>query len=224
MNVEPSGCDLQAFAGERSEIYARLSRLSASPFENETANGRPDLRAETARLASAAAVLPYVLPTRAFVNAARKAVRDYEALRRTYGSLFEVGAPGPPIPLRSGTGANGSPGPREEIARFHDFFGYRLDERAQWMPDHVSVLLEFMHFLSYREALTAETSHACSLALAQADFLERHLLVWVPSIAPKLRDVEAPRYFVALFELLRSFVECDAIWLRKTADHREVAA
>src|SRR5690242_14095299 len=36
----------------------------------------------------------------------------------------------------------------EELIRFYEFFGLKRDEKAE-MPDHLSVELEFMHFLTH---------------------------------------------------------------------------
>lgn len=63
----------------------------------------------------------------------------------------------------------------EELMRFYAFFGLGREERAE-MPDHLSVELEFMHFLAHLESRSADEPQALgSLARAQRDFLQRHL-------------------------------------------------
>lgn len=63
----------------------------------------------------------------------------------------------------------------EELSRFYGFFGLGRRERSE-LPDHISVELEFMHFLTHLEAEQAEDeAERESLRRAQADFLTRHL-------------------------------------------------
>lgn len=63
----------------------------------------------------------------------------------------------------------------EELMRFYAFFGLARAEDAE-MPDHLSVELEFMHYLTHLEAVTEGTPEELqSLRLAQRDFVQRHL-------------------------------------------------
>lgn len=65
----------------------------------------------------------------------------------------------------------------EELIRVYRYFGLQRADNAE-LPDHLSVELEFMHFLTYWEAslvLRAEPSE--SLCAAQGEFLRRHLRV-----------------------------------------------
>lgn len=63
----------------------------------------------------------------------------------------------------------------EELIRWYDHFGLQRKAKAE-LPDHVSVELEFMHFLSYREHLAGDDPSAVSnLRRAQNSFLSNHL-------------------------------------------------
>lgn len=63
----------------------------------------------------------------------------------------------------------------EELMRFYEFFGLSRDADAE-MPDHLSVELEFMHFLTHLESQVADRpDDVASLRMAQRDFLSRHL-------------------------------------------------
>lgn len=71
----------------------------------------------------------------------------------------------------------------EELTRFYEFFGLGRAQSAE-LPDHLSVELEFMHFLSYLEAQeSADAKTRESLCKAQRDFLTRHLAQLVADIA-----------------------------------------
>ncbi|MEH6581173.1 MAG: molecular chaperone TorD family protein [Halioglobus sp.] len=76
----------------------------------------------------------------------------------------------------------------EELTRFYEFFGLGRDQSAD-LPDHLSVELEFMHFLSYLEVQESTDVKAReSLFKAQQDFLTRHLLNLVANI---VRDFDS---------------------------------
>ncbi len=63
----------------------------------------------------------------------------------------------------------------EELIRWYDHFGLQRKAKAE-LPDHISVELEFMHFLSYREHLAGDDPVAVNtLRRAQKEFLEKHL-------------------------------------------------
>lgn len=108
--------------------------------------------------------------------------------------------------LREGAYAGGDQSALfEELMRFYGFFGLARDEHAE-MPDHLSVELEFMHFLTHQQECAAGQPEAlASLLRAQRDFLSRHLLRLVAGVhgalkseSPACRDlVEMTRTFVA---------------------------
>ncbi len=63
----------------------------------------------------------------------------------------------------------------EELIRWYDHFGLQRKAKAE-LPDHISVELEFMHFLTYREHLSAGDENAISiLRRAENEFLLKHL-------------------------------------------------
>lgn len=76
----------------------------------------------------------------------------------------------------------------EELMRFYGFFGLGRKEQGE-MPDHISVELEFMHFLNYQESKAGgDPAVHASLALAQRDFIERHLLRLVKGVQKGLHS------------------------------------
>lgn len=93
----------------------------------------------------------------------------------------------------------------EELMRFYSFFGLKRDERAA-MPDHLSVELQFMHFLAHLESRSAGNAEALgSLARAQRDFLQRHLRRAIQGVRGALKS-EDPRC-VELVETTADLVE-----------------
>ena len=81
----------------------------------------------------------------------------------------------------------------EELIRWYDHFGLQRKAKAE-LPDHISVELEFMHFLTYREHLAGEDKDAVqTLRRAQKEFLNKHLHPFSMSISSRSEPF-APRY------------------------------
>ena len=81
----------------------------------------------------------------------------------------------------------------QELIRWYDHFGLKRRDGGE-LPDHLSVMLEFVQFLTFQEhANAADTGAVDSLHAAQADFIGRHLLPVVDEIASKT-EVDTPRY------------------------------
>lgn len=91
--------------------------------------------------------------------------------------------------LREGSYAGGDQSALfEELMRFYGFFGLGREEGAE-MPDHLSVELEFMHFLAFQEGRCGGDAQAlASLSRAQRDFLARHLRRLVAGIRAGLQS------------------------------------
>ncbi len=200
--------DKHVTAPGRCLMYAVFSDVLASPFDADPA-------VATAIKTIADLELPYTL------QLTDPALRDWRAagkenLKREYSGLFEVGSSGPPVPIREDLHRNQPAGVREDIVRFYDFFGYGLAEKFAWAPDHLSVELEFMHFLVYQESQAAED--ALSYQLAQHDFAERHLLNWAPELAAKVAEQQSDALYGVLLQALNEFLQKDFAWQQSTID------
>lgn len=99
-----------------------------------------------------------------------------------------------------------------DIAGFYRAFGLEVAEHARERPDHVSVELEFMYVLAYREAY-ARTHHGpeqvAQLVDAQRQFLEDHLGRWVPVLA-RVAQAEASGPYVQVLGALTEWIMADA--------------
>ena len=81
----------------------------------------------------------------------------------------------------------------EELVRWHAFFGLQRKDTAE-LPVHVSVELEFMHYLAHREQAQGDDPAASdSLRRAQHEFLDRHLIPLANGIQKGCRS-DDPRY------------------------------
>jgi DMSO reductase family type II enzyme chaperone len=128
---------------------------------------------------------------------------DYEA---AYIAVFDVGMPEPPVPLFES--AHDKTHPAQEVALENTFFyevlGLRSDPNRA-VPDYLITQLEFLSALRYTAENAVDAGTASSLHRAEVEFLERHLLNWVPKAADKLQTAEAPG-FGLLMRLLAQFL------------------
>lgn len=145
---------------------------------------------------------------------------DYHALRDEYARLFET-ADELPVPIRESQVRGRSAQSREDLLSFYEFFGYRPREENQAQPDHLSVLLEFMHYLTWCESQETNPVEILSWQFAQRDFLERHLTDW---FSPSLTGAQfngASLFYLRLFESLGAFLRADARWQQQTIDETQ---
>ncbi len=101
-----------------------------------------------------------------------------------------------------------------EVSKFYDCFGLRVsrEEGRREFPDHISIELEFLHFLTYKEAHAVGTDDEEMLRgylLAQKDFLERHLMQWVPEFCLKLQNSASMPFYAQLAQIMSRFIACE---------------
>ncbi|MBT3497142.1 MAG: hypothetical protein HOG20_04150 [Candidatus Marinimicrobia bacterium] len=140
--------------------------------------------------------------------------KEWQKLVRSYSGLFEVGNDGPPIPIRESAHPSLT-FKREEVTRYYEYFGYEINENSQWESDHLAIELEFLHFLCQGEMTSGD---ALSFQLAQKDFIERHINLWVSSIIYRLKKQIAHPYWSSIFTTLDDFLQLDLKWLNTNLD------
>ncbi len=202
----------QARDAARAVIYGALSQLLASP--SDTPWTLPVVSAAAQRMTDAAHYLPY--PFDPSPLAAALAPLDADALTRAaneYGGHFEVGEHGPPLPIRAELAPGVHAASKEEVARFYEHFGYVVTERDVWQPDHLAVLLEFMHFLAFNAATQQTQTAALAFQCGARDFVARHIVAWLPAMAARLATADAHLYLRTLVLAAAAFTTADREWL-----------
>lgn len=127
-----------------------------------------------------------------------------------YTRLFDVGMSGPPCPLHGGLYGGVRMTVMEEAVRFYNHFGLQIDESERELPDHLQTELEFLHYLSFREAeALLEGGDPGAFRRGQRDFLARHPGRWVPLLRRRLVEQAPPPYFTELVTLLDRFLAHD---------------
>lgn len=192
-------------APARCLCYAAFSELTASPHEVDP---RPAVR----QRAGVGTSLPYAAGLDALL--VELGAAELPRLQAEYSGMFEVGSQGPPVPIREDLLTGQVGGTREDIVRFYEYFGYVLDEKFAWQPDHLSVELEFMHFLCFREAEGG--ADVLSFQLAQLDFCERHLARLVPLLASGVAELAPDALYTRVLMELKDFVRGDIEWQQGT--------
>ena len=133
----------------------------------------------------------------------------YDLYESAYISLFDVGLPEPVVPLFES--AHDKTHPAQEVALentyFYDVLGLRSDP-ATGVPDYLVTQLEFLAAVSFTKESTSDESTRASLARVKSEFLERHLLNWLPTAAAKLDKTEAAG-FPFLMDLLVKFLRSE---------------
>ena len=138
---------------------------------------------------------------------ALREVGSTEDLAVEYTRLFDAGASGPPCPLYAGLYGGDRLKKMEEAVRFYNHFGLSTSEEQRELPDHLPTQLEFMHYLTYREAQALHTGNDVGpYRRAQRDFVARQLDSWVPKLHARLEEHEASDFFRSLFKLLADFL------------------
>jgi putative dimethyl sulfoxide reductase chaperone len=133
-----------------------------------------------------------------------------------YTRTFDVGAPQPPCPPYEGVYRQGveRTALMIEVSEFYKHFGLAMskEDGNRELPDHLSAELEFLHFLTFKEAqaMAEDTPDLLKgYVLAQKDFLERHMVSWLPKFCEKLQSSTKTPFFRELAGTALKFVQAD---------------
>lgn len=215
--------------GVESAIRSRIYKLLSLGFRYPTSEMFDVFRSGEfiTALSESMAQLPYLgdIPGK-MAEIGRRLRNDLEGVsfiefQVGFAQTFDVGAPEPPCPPYEGAhrGVIERTVVLVEITEFYKTFGLKMatDEEKRDLPDHICAQLEFLHFLTFKETQTREEEkdreYLRGYVLAQKDFLERHLLTWVPIFSQKVRDVTRYSFFSELAGVTASFLKKDCRWV-----------
>lgn len=91
----------------------------------------------------------------------------------------------------------------QQVAREYAEAGLAPGPPPREAPDHVTVELEFMYFLAFQEATTADRVWA----ERQRRFWRSHLGRWLPELARRIRDGNSHPFHAALAQLVACFAD-----------------
>ena len=106
-----------------------------------------------------------------------------------------------------------------EMERVLRQYGLKLDATLREPADHLSLQLEVVAQLALRAAEAAAAgSAALPFLAAQAEFIDRQLLDWVPRFAARLATVDEPGFHAGLAAVLVLVLEQDRAYLAELID------
>ena len=156
--------------------------------------------------------LPYRLDVPSFASSDELRLVDLEG---EYLRLFDLPVAGQPCPLYGGVHYGIRNQVMQELLRLYRHFGLStVQAKTRDLPDSVPTVLEFLHFLTFREATATNSEQAESFRTAQCDLLDRHVSRWTPSIADEVARREPMPFYRATVILLNEFVQADLSALR----------
>jgi len=135
---------------------------------------------------------------------------DFSAYEAAYIALFEVGVPEPPVPLLESAHSKRAV-PQEivlDCVNFYDVLELRPSGTA-FPADHLVTQLEFLAAVRFLRDNNPGAENADSLRALECDFIERHLLSWLPAAEEKLCQLHPP-IFPTLFALLTVYLKHEA--------------
>jgi DMSO reductase family type II enzyme chaperone len=202
-------------AGLRSRLYAILAIAFAFPDEELYAVIRDGSVA--CAIADVVPALPHGIAA-AVTPGLGTAPASRVELESEYIRLFDVGAAGPPCPLYGGVYGGDRMKVMEDATRFYNFFALRLAPTLRELPDHITTELEFLHYLTFREAEAREQGvDPGSLLRAERDFLTRHLCRWVPRLRARLAKQTTCAFFPALVQFADAYFAADRAYAAAAA-------
>ena len=196
----------------RLGVYQELARLFAGAdrdsYEAAVEGSWPG------RLARDAKLLPYAFDYGETSVEGKVSAEEFQA---EYLRLFEVGGiGGPPAPLFGGCYGGGDRMKKmEDVVRFYEYFGLHASAEDPRPPDHLSTELEFMKFLSYKEAASASPRLQSSFRRAQLDFSERELGRWLPEVVAAVEAAKPMPFWKWAVTTASAFVAADATYMRQ---------
>lgn len=175
---------------ERAFVRSQLYRVLALAFRHPDADNAAALAAVTPALvgASGGCMPEPVREALSDLGAALQGV-TVESLQEQYvGTFGHVTVPDCPLyETACGMGdAFLQPQTLADLAGFYRAFGLEMAGDARERADHLTVELEFMHYLAYREAYALEhhgEERTAVIRDAERRFLEAHLGRWAPVLA-----------------------------------------
>ncbi len=97
-----------------------------------------------------------------------------------------------------------------DIAGFYGAFGLDVSDQAKERVDHISIELEFMAFLAYKEAYAMTSSDGKDKAWlcrdAQVKFVDEHLGKWGPIFTTRLEEAAKGGFYGKLARLTGMFL------------------
>ncbi|MDP2279677.1 MAG: molecular chaperone TorD family protein [Nitrospirota bacterium] len=97
-----------------------------------------------------------------------------------------------------------------EVIKMYEEQGLSIDSEFRNLPDHITVELEFMYYLIFKEAEAfekSETDKALNFIKTQELFLDKFLARWVKPFCDKIKQGADNEFYNSLADCLSVFIE-----------------
>lgn len=209
--------ELKAFNEKRAELYWWLSSLFSKELSTKelAQYHSPQIRAFLSGLGENTELKPAV---KNIVNALNRLLERQDAqfeLAADFCHLFQSAHKDAPHPYASRYIDNGQilhPSPAEAMANLMNMQG--ISNTSPTEPaDHIAVELDFLGHLIVRSNELEKTVHMEQAFIEQANFIETHLISWVPEFARCCRQQDTFGFYAAVAELLVALLKLDLAYL-----------
>ena len=115
-------------------------------------------------------------------------------------------------------------GARDMVLAIYRSQGLDKDESWHESEDHIAVELEFMATMAQRSAAAfaeGRESDAEAALIVQRNFLEDHLLAWVPMMAADMRRFAKTDFYLGLSNITEGFLNIDKEFLDELFDESQ---
>lgn len=196
----------------RNRIYALLAMGFRYPDEESFSQMADGSYAEAIAAALDVCAADLTVDFRESLAPVLQATSSREELESAYLSAFETNMPEPSLSLYEGSHhlQGNKPGLLLELKGFYRTFGLSMADSENDLEDALTAELEFMQFLTAKQAQAEEGALDKSPYLrAQRDFLQRHLAVWLPALQAEAEGKLKHAFYRALTVLANDFVAFD---------------
>ena len=110
---------------------------------------------------------------------------------------------------------------RDEVLAIYRSVGFDKSEEWKETEDHISVELEFMARMIHRASNAmkkGDEEHVEASLLIQKNFIDDHVLAWVPLFAADMRKFSKTMFYQGLSYLLEGFLESDLAFLSEALE------
>ena len=139
---------------------------------------------------------------------------NYEELVSDYIYYFDIGNRQPPCAPYAGIYFENAKRSAVllQLSEVYKNFGLQIADKPHELQDHLSVELEFMYFLCFKEiqSLREEDAYLKGYRRAQEDFLKQHLMFWLPGFLKIVEEKCQNNFYRSLASLCSEFVVNDA--------------
>jgi putative dimethyl sulfoxide reductase chaperone len=98
-----------------------------------------------------------------------------------------------------------------KIAKFYDRAGLRIDDEFNDMPDHITVMLEFLYYLLFRESMArieGAPEEKAMLESTRTAFFNDCIAPWVPRFCERITTADEHPFYTGLAQCLHGFIDC----------------